>query len=186
MNSPSHNFGFLQAHDPLLVQLAGFAELYAPSDPNAAIFRFRQFSEELLRWTAAGFGIEAGFGAGQFELLRDLEGRRLIPRQVADLFHHLRRAGNDAAHSFSGTPGEAIHLIKVARELAIWFHRTFGESAEFKPAPFLPPTAGVNPATEFERQIELLRAEVEAERRRAEKAGSTVEVEAERRRLAEA
>jgi hypothetical protein len=44
VSTPTSNFGFLQAHDPLLVRLAGFAELYATSDPNAAILRLRQFA----------------------------------------------------------------------------------------------------------------------------------------------
>lgn len=92
MGPPSPNFGFLQAHNPLLVRLAGFAEMYATSDPNAAILRLRQFAEELRRRTAVGFGVEAETGASQFELLRELENGRLVPSQVADLFHHLRKA----------------------------------------------------------------------------------------------
>jgi hypothetical protein len=36
MRPSSPNLGFLQAHDPLLVRLAGFAEAYAPTHPNAA------------------------------------------------------------------------------------------------------------------------------------------------------
>jgi type I restriction enzyme R subunit len=68
MSPPSLSFGFLQTHDPLLVHLAAFAELYANSDPNVAILRLRQFAEELLRRTVAGFGVEAGTGASQFEL----------------------------------------------------------------------------------------------------------------------
>ena len=70
--------------------------------------------------------LEAGTGAGQFELLRELESGRLLPRQVADLFHHLRKAGNDAAYAFGGTTGEAVHLLKVARELAMWIRSTPG------------------------------------------------------------
>jgi type I restriction enzyme R subunit len=181
----SPNFGFLQTHDPLLVRLAGFAELYATSDPNAAILRLRQFAEDLLRRTAAGLGVEPGMGANQFELLRELENGRLIPSQVADLFHHLRKAGNDAAHAYGGTTGDAVHLLKVARELAIWFHRTFGRQTGFRPGPFVAPVPSADPRAELEAQIAALRSEVEAERRRAEEAGRAAEVEAEQRRLAE-
>src|SRR5438552_3763845 len=80
---------------------------------------------------------------------------------------------------------EAVHLLKVARELAIWFHRTFGRSAGFKPGPFIGPVAPEDPRGEFERQLAALRSEVEAERHRAEEAGRAAGVDAERRRLAE-
>src|SRR5687768_7828058 len=97
----SANFGFLASHDPLLARLGGFAEHYALHDPNTALIKLRQLSEALLRRVAANIGLDAGPEIGQFELLRDLEGRRVISRDVADLFHHLRRLGNDAAHAFS-------------------------------------------------------------------------------------
>src|SRR4051794_24371055 len=37
------------------------------------------------------------------------------------LFHELRRTGNEAVHDFAGTQSEALHQLKSAHQLAIWF-----------------------------------------------------------------
>jgi type I restriction enzyme R subunit len=126
VNAASANFGFLARHDPLLVRLGGLAELYANTDPNTAILKLRQFAEALLQRAAAGVGVNVGRGIAQADLIRDLKVQGLLAREVADLFHLIRRSGNDAAHAFEGSSGEAVHLLKIARELGVWFHRTFG------------------------------------------------------------
>jgi primosomal protein N' len=56
-----------------------------------------------------------------------LQIRRLIDRNVADLLHFLRKEGNLAAHQFETTPAQARSALKIARDLALWFHRSFGE-----------------------------------------------------------
>lgn len=106
-------------HDPLLVRLAGLAELYSVSDPNTALFKLRQLGEVLLQRTAAHAGVTPGGDGSQHSLIRELSGQGILPREVADLFHLLRTSGNEAVHGFGGTQGEVIHQLKVARELAL-------------------------------------------------------------------
>jgi hypothetical protein len=36
--------------------------------------------------------------------------------------------------------GEALHQLRMARELAVWFQRSFGNNRKFDPGPFVPPT----------------------------------------------
>lgn len=183
---PSHNFGFLAAHDPLLVRLAGLAELYIHDDPNTALIKLRQFGEALLQQAAARLGVGGReLGGTQVDLIRELQGQGLLTREVADLFHQLRMEGNRAAHELAGTEGEAMHALKAARKAAVWFHRTFGPSPEFRPGPFTPPGPPADPAAALRAQVEALRAEVERERSRAEEAGFAAELEAELRRQAE-
>ena len=74
-------------------------------------------------------GLESRPVDNQFELIRELSERGVLDRDVAALFHRIRLAGNDAAHGFTGAPGDAVHLLKLARELGVWFHRTFGDPA---------------------------------------------------------
>ena len=62
----------------------------------------------------------------QSDLLRRLAFDRVIPRDVGDLFHHLRAVGNRATHQNEGNHAQALTALKVGRELGIWFHRTFG------------------------------------------------------------
>lgn len=64
--------------------------------------------------------------------MRRLAVDRAIPREVADLFHTVRKVGNAAAHHGAGTHREALATLKVARQIGIWFHRTFGDDPAFK------------------------------------------------------
>jgi type I restriction enzyme R subunit len=186
MKSASPNFRFLAAHDPLLARLPTLAELYAVDDPNTALFKLRQFGEALLRQVAAAAGVrpgQAGDGT-QHSLIQALRGDGILPSDVADRFHLLRRVGNDAVHEFGGSTGDVLHHLKVARELGVWFHRTFADPG-FRPGAFVAPTPALDPAAALREQVEQLRAEVDEERRRVEAAGLAAELESELRREAE-
>lgn len=41
-------------------------------------------------------------------ILSQLRRRSVLPRQIGDTFHLLRRAGNAAVHEDAGTPGGAL------------------------------------------------------------------------------
>src|SRR5262249_38119739 len=77
--------------------------------------------------------------ASQRELIDKLYDRQIINAQVAQLFHGLRKSGNEAAHQHTGDRREALHQLQMARKLAVWFHKSFGGDKSFKAGPFLPP-----------------------------------------------
>lgn len=147
--SLSTNFGFLAEHDPLLLQLCTAAERYCHTDPNTALLKVRQFGEALSRRVAATFGITSTAADNQADLLGQLQRKGVLDRDVAALLHAIRREGNEAAHQFEARPGQAREALKLARSVAIWFHRSFGkDTRHFKPGPFkdLPaPTFGPAP-----------------------------------------
>ncbi len=156
MSSP--NFSFLARHEPLLAGLGAQAELYAVPDPVTAIFKIRQLGEALLQRLAARLGIEAGPQSNQLELIRVLEAHGVLVRDVASVFHHIRKTGNDAVHAFRGTVGEAISLLRMARELGVWYHRTVADP-RFTPGPFISPTPPEDEAAVLREEVERLRAE---------------------------
>jgi type I restriction enzyme, R subunit len=153
------NFDYLAQHDERLRVLATLAERYFSDDPNTCQIKLRQFAEALAQEVAARGGIFSSTQEPQVDLLRRLSFERLIPRQPLELFHHLRKAGNQANHGGTATHSEALTSLKVARELAIWFHRTFAKS-DFKPGPFTPPTAPVDPSEALAEELNRLRADV--------------------------
>jgi type I restriction enzyme R subunit len=114
------------------------AERYFTDDPITSLIKLRQFGEILAQRTAARAGLYASTEENQVELLRRLRDRGLLPRVIGDLFHGLRQAGNAATHEVRGNHSEALNQLRMARELGVWFHRTFGEP-NFKPGPFIPP-----------------------------------------------
>jgi type I restriction enzyme R subunit len=90
----SENFGFLAQHDELLAQLASLAERYFTDDPNTCLIKLRQFGEALAQQVAASAGVWTSHEENQLELLNRLKASNILPRQSADLFHAIRRAGN--------------------------------------------------------------------------------------------
>ncbi|NEV61602.1 type I restriction-modification system endonuclease [Thiorhodococcus minor] len=155
----SLNFGFLQGYDPQLDRLAALAERYFADDPSTCLIKLRQLGEQLARQTAARTGLLATPDEPQAELLRRLKLERAASPDVLDLFHHLRIVGNRATHEGLGDHREALAALKIARQLAIWLHRSFGKDAGFKPGPFVPPSTPERATAALQEELEQLRAE---------------------------
>jgi type I restriction enzyme R subunit len=94
----SPNFAFLVKYDEVLVRHAALAERYIFDDPNSALIKLRQFAELLAQHAAAYTGVVVEAHESQRELIDKLWDRQIINAQVSQLFHGLRKAGNEAAH----------------------------------------------------------------------------------------
>jgi type I restriction enzyme R subunit len=168
--NPSANFAFLATHDTQLALLGAQAEYYFKGDPVTSLIKMRQFGETLGQIIAAKSGLFRDAQEGQADLLRRLKFDRILPVQVADLFHHLRQVGNRATHDNLGTHDEALTSLKVGRELGIWFHRTFGREATFRPGPFVPPPDPAAATKQLTDELARLNAELDKVRSAAEQA----------------
>ncbi|WP_176503818.1 type I restriction-modification system endonuclease [Cobetia sp. 5-11-6-3] len=134
------NFYFLSEHDPLFFQLARAAEQTFAGDPNTTLIKLRQLGEALAQHMAARIGLELEERTTQADLLHRLSRELGLDQSVRQMFHVLRIEGNRATHEFQTSHKEAMDALKLARELAVWFHRAFGtEGEEFKPGAFVPP-----------------------------------------------
>ncbi len=103
------------------------------------------------------------------------------------MFHDLRRAGNVAAHEAKGDGAEALHQLKMARELGVWSQRTFGNNKNFDPGPFVPPPGPKKADPALDDELARLRADLEKRAKEAADARAAVEgitrtAERERRR----
>lgn len=134
------NFGFLAQHSPLLAELGQTAERLYPFDPSSCVLKLRLLAESLTQEMAAHLGIRL-IQPTQAELLRAVDSQLNMDPQVRQMFNLLRHRGNAAAHQVQHDIGyrEGLEALKVAREVAIWFHRTFGDQPNFKPGPFVLP-----------------------------------------------
>jgi type I restriction enzyme, R subunit len=147
-------------HDAQLVQLGALAERYFRDDPGTAIFKLRQFAELLSKTVAARHALYLGERETFEDTLRRLAFERIIPKEAADVFHALRKAGNRAAHEAKGNHTDALSALKFARQLGIWFHRAYGKQADFKPGPFVPPPEPIDATAPLREEIEGLRRRV--------------------------
>ena len=181
----SPNFAHLRVHDSQLVKLGTLAEKYFKDDPVTCLMKLRQFGELLAQLVAANVGLYTNPDESQIELLNRLQSKNLLPGDVKNLFHQLRKSGNNATHQLQGSHGVALSHLRYARVLGIWFHRTFGRDSSFKPGAFIPPA---DPETETEalkQELARLRKEAEASRTKAELAEAKALEETELRQLAE-
>ncbi|GGF07529.1 type I restriction-modification system deoxyribonuclease [Stappia taiwanensis] len=130
----------METLSPQLHRLGALAERFFSDDANTSLIKSRQFAELMVKEVAAISGrYDPELRETVNDLLRRLTAQQVLPREVSDVFHAVRRQGNQATHEFSGTPGEALSALKFCRSLGVWYRRTYGRDPDFKPGPFVPP-----------------------------------------------
>jgi len=151
------NFSFLSEHSPLLADLGHTAERLYPFDPASCVLKLRLLAEALTREMAGRLGINL-VQPTQAELLRAVDNRLGMDALVRQMFHLLRVRGNAAAHEVNHAIGyrEGLEALKVAREVSVWFHRTFGQQPDFKPGPFVLPDNPSQKLAELQQQAQDL------------------------------
>jgi type I restriction enzyme, R subunit len=81
----SSNFEHLAAHDEQLLRLGMLAERYFPDDPNTSTLKLRQLTELVAQLVAARVGHYSSREEAQYDLLRRLQDRGILRREVAQL-----------------------------------------------------------------------------------------------------
>ncbi len=181
----SVNFSFLVRHDAQLDRLGALAERFFAEDANTTIIKLRQFAELLAQLTAAKLGLWTSPEEKQTDLLRRLRDRGALTREVGDLFHFIRKAGNAAAHDLDGDHATALSCLKHARTLGVWFHRTVTGDRAFAPGPFVPPPDPRAEGAALKAELERLRKAVAEQQSAHERIAAEAQAEGERRLSAE-
>jgi type I restriction enzyme R subunit len=167
-----------------LVRYAAQAERYLFDDPSTALFKLRQFAELLAQQACANVGIATTSADDQVAVLNMLRDRRVAATDTLDLFHAIRKAGNAAAHEGKGTQSDALHHLRMARQLAIWFDRSFGNSKQ-PYGPFVPPPNPAVATAALIAELDRLRQDALTQTEEVEKIKLTASGEAELRKKAE-
>lgn len=159
--SVQSNFGFLDEYSPLLSDLGATAERVFCFDPPSCVIKLRLLAEALAQEVALRIGVPPQ--QTQADLLRAIDARFNLDPQIRDMFHVLRKTGNSAAHELRNRIGyrEGLEAIKMAREVAVWFHRTFGNQPGFKPGPLVLPDDPSKTLLELQSQISQLNAQLD-------------------------
>lgn len=164
----SRNFAFMAIYELQFDRLGALAERYFTDDPNTCLIKLRQFAELLAQETAARSGLFSSPEEPQSDLLRRLRAERAVPPPVMDLFHQVRLAGNQATHAHADDFGLALTTLKIAHQLAVWFHRSFGRKTDFKSGPFVPPAPPADPTEPLREELDRLTAALAATQSDAE------------------
>lgn len=158
----SGNFSFLAEHSALLADLGATAEKVYPHDPASSVLKLRLLAECITQEVASRIGVHLA-QPSQAELLRAVDQRLGLDPQVRQMFHLLRRRGNEAAHQVDHAIGyrEGMECLKVAREVAVWFHRSFGPDPDFKPGPFVLPDDSSQKLALLQQQVARLQEQLQ-------------------------
>ena len=157
----SANFDHLQSLSSELHRLGVLAERFFADDANTSLIKSRQFAEYMVKEIAALSGhYDPTSKDSTNEILRRLAASQVIPREVSDVFHAVRRKGNEAVHETVGSAGEALAALKFCRSLGVWYRRTYGKDPSFKAGPFVPPRTPKDIEAEASAELEALRKQV--------------------------
>jgi type I restriction enzyme R subunit len=184
VHQPSPNFAFLAGYSDSLGRLGALAEWAFHHDPPTTLAKLRLFAELLAKLVAARHAVEILPGESFDTVLRLLRDQSLLPRQPAELFHYLRRVGNAAVHDNVGTPAEALTALKLARQLGVWFVRSYGKDRSLQPGPFRPPEPPEDATEALKDEIDRLQRALFDQQSLAETASRRAEAEARARESA--
>lgn len=165
------NFVFLRTREPQLFRLGALAERYFGDDPNTCSIKLRQLAELAAQLSASRFGLNVEPSDNLADVLRRLKFERNLPREIGDLFHTLRIVGNRAAHDNAHDHASALNGLKLARQLAIWYFRTFHDPSE-KLGPFRPPAQPQDATEPLLKELERLKSALSASQSEAERAAA--------------
>ncbi|WP_212637942.1 type I restriction-modification system endonuclease [Desulfocicer vacuolatum] len=174
----SPNFSFMAEYDETLYKCAIQAERFIFEDPNTTLYKLRQFGELLAQNIAARTGINITPEDNAFRTIQKLEDNGVLTPKATQILHSIRKTGNQAVHEMKGDPSEALHCLRMARELAIWFHKSFSTSPDANLGPFIPPPNPKEAETDLAKELDQLRKQLA----KTEKSGIKA---AEKRKIAE-
>ncbi|MCL2336264.1 MAG: DEAD/DEAH box helicase family protein, partial [Firmicutes bacterium] len=138
MNS---NFSFLAARFPVLEKLGGLAEGYLYSDPNACLFKLGALAETVVNYMFELDGLTPPPDPHNTfaNRIKALQREEMLPQEISNLLHTLRRKRNLAVHEGYGSVEDCVALLQMAFSLSVWFMQTYGDYT-YEPADFvLPP-----------------------------------------------
>lgn len=125
------NFNFLQNDWQGLAKIGEMAEYILYKDPNTAIMKLRQFGEELINTMIKIENFSCDKTTLAVDKILILKRAGLIPDDIDNILHSLRKKGNKAAHGAYGDEKTAETLLSLAVKLGAWFKEIYGTDMSF-------------------------------------------------------
>ncbi len=152
----SKNFEFLRGTWPELASLAGFAELYANTDPQSALTKLRNFAERSVDIIYRELGLPRPQMAKFMEMLTNHSFEAVTPKVVVDKLHAIRIHGNKAAHGDKVSATNAQWLLKEAFDLARWLYATHANGDISNLPEFELPAAPTSAKSDYKKERKAL------------------------------
>lgn len=157
------NFSYFTNDWELFKNLGESAEQSVYRDPNAAIVKIRSLAEKM---TDAIFKLESIDPWGlknQVEKINTLQNKDVLPDELVDIFHMIRKTGNKAAHDGSyGSASEAIDMLRMVYYISCWFMEVY-VSYDFHSPKFMIP---IDNEKEQAERIRILEQQLQEQEKR--------------------
>ena len=156
------NFEFLKKDYLELSKLGQLAERNCFVDPSTTLAKLRILAEKLAVVLVGIEQLEDCIDNKQMSRLGILDNAVNIPKDIISIFHTIRKSGNKAAHSGTGTQPEARYMLRQTYYLTKWFVEVY-EEVDFVRDYEVPQEAwfSSNEVTlELEKELETLKDEV--------------------------
>lgn len=148
------SFDYFEQQFPSITNFGRLAESYAEDDPSASIWKSGLIAESIVSMIYKYDHIPEPADRTAVTRINFLKWKKLLPNDIANLLHNVRRARNKAAHTGEGTTQNAKIILPAIYSLSVWFANTYGNFQDPFPK-YQPPAA---PPTE---QLQALEAKEE-------------------------
>lgn len=119
------NFRFFKTEYPDLLRLGILAERNIYEDPSTSLTKLRIMSEKITLTIGEYESLDYFEDKSQFERLKQFEYEDIVPSEIRDLFHKLRKSGNQGAHQGEATSAQARYMLRQAFYMATWFYELY-------------------------------------------------------------
>lgn len=133
------NFEFLKDSFPVLANFGELAEKYLYSDSNSCLMKLGMIGEKIVNLIFTYDRIPLPNDNTAVKRIDTLLREGMIPRDLADILHALRKIRNKAAHENYSSVDDGKALIQMAHSLSEWFMQTYGDW-DYQNQPFVMPT----------------------------------------------
>jgi len=148
------NFDYLKGPFPSLATLGNLAEAYRQSDPNSSLMKQGLIGESIVSMMFKFDHVTGPHDNKAVTRINALHREGLLPKDVVEVLHLLRKARNKAAHDGWDDEAAASQFLPVVHSLTGWFATTYGPVDLTVPAYALPATGTAAPDTQALEQDE--------------------------------
>ena len=153
------NFDFLNKDFPVLANFGKLAEQYCFSDANSCLIKLGMMGETIVNLMFTYDGVKLPYESTAVTRIDALMREGLLPRDLCDILHALRKARNKASHENYASVDEGKTLLQMAHSLCEWFMQTYGDWS-YQNQPFVMPSEASAAQAENKEQEEKLENEL--------------------------
>ncbi|MBR1854881.1 MAG: type I restriction-modification system endonuclease [Lachnospiraceae bacterium] len=154
------NFTFLEHKWDDLAKLGDLAEKYIYSDPNSSIMKQGMCAEQIVKYMLAYEGIpEPEEDNTQVMRIRLLKDEGLLPYEIKNTLHILRKDRNEATHEAMDEQAIALGNLELLYKLCVWFMQVYGDGGyDYEPEAYIAPVDMTVNLADLERENQELEA----------------------------